>query len=416
MNLPFLGVGMQSSILQYVPNLFASAALDLDFTLGGSLNSKVTYTRANDATVVTSSGYIDDAFADVPRLDYDPVLKNCKGLLIEKASSNMLLYSEQFSKPNWAVNNCLPNLGNQTASPFSAIKADVVTSSAAGAAYTSQNIVAGESSYTFSVFVKQNTSTTVKLEIYNVTTAASLATKSANISEGTPFINGWYRHSVSVSSGITFGNTISFRIYPDNSNTGAGTSIYVFGASAEPLTSVPTSYIRTLTSARARSADSAIINGTNFSSWFSATSGTFYAEAQVATATPPNYSFMLEGSIPGGSDWATVTIATGNSSTSAHIGVRMSTGGANITESWPTTYSANQIIKGAAAYDTVGLSSGLAWNGATVSPVNTADQFIATQLNIGSRTGTVNFFNGHIRRVSFWSSRLTNAQLQTITT
>lgn len=414
MTFPFVGIGLQSSVLQYVTNIFSSAALDLDFTTGGALNSKVTYTRASSAIVVRSSGYMDDVAPDVARLDYDPLLRNCKGLLIEKASSNVLLYSEQFSKPNWAVSNCSPNLGNVISSPFSAIKADLVTSSAAGAAYTYQDINAGDTSYTFSVFVKQSTSTTVKLEIYNSTAAASVATTSANISAGTPYADGWYRHSVSASSGISVGNTISFRIYTDNANTGDGTSIYVFGACAEPSTTFATSYIRTFSATATRNADSAIINGTNFSSWFNSTSGTFYAEAQVARVLPTPYSFMIEGSI-GAATPSTVTIGTGGTTAQAALYVRMNTGGANTKADISHTYTAGQIVKGATAYDTAGATSGLAWNGASITANSTSSPSIADTLNLGSRTGTSNFFNGHIRRVSFWTPRLTNTQLQTIT-
>jgi hypothetical protein len=70
--------------------------LALDFTTG-SLDPRVTVTRALDtATRVNSSGFIEGINANLPRFDYDPVTLAPKGLLIEEARTNILLYSNDF--------------------------------------------------------------------------------------------------------------------------------------------------------------------------------------------------------------------------------------------------------------------------------------------------------------------------------
>jgi hypothetical protein len=62
--------------------------------------------------------------------------------------------------------------------------------------------------------------------------------------------------------------------------TYAGTNrqIYAWGAQVE-AGAFATSYIPTVASQVTRSADSAVMTGTNFSSWYNASEGTFYCEA-----------------------------------------------------------------------------------------------------------------------------------------
>ena len=41
------------------------------------------------------------AGSNEPRIDFDPVTGECKGLLIEELRTNLLKYSEQFDDANW---------------------------------------------------------------------------------------------------------------------------------------------------------------------------------------------------------------------------------------------------------------------------------------------------------------------------
>jgi hypothetical protein len=67
-------------------------ALDLNF-LSGSLDSRVTFTRASTARAYNSSGVLTSYTTDTPRFDYDPVTLAPKGLLIEEARTNLFLNS-----------------------------------------------------------------------------------------------------------------------------------------------------------------------------------------------------------------------------------------------------------------------------------------------------------------------------------
>ena len=96
--------------------------------------------------------------------------------------------------------------------------------------------------------------------------------------------NGWYRCSVTVVADSTIG--VAFQIYAATANgttrtpvyigTGAN-AFYIWGAQLE-AGAFPTSYIPTVASTVTRAADVASITGTNFSSWYNQSEGTYYAE------------------------------------------------------------------------------------------------------------------------------------------
>ena len=67
--------------------------LALNFLSGGSLDPRITFTRASSATRVNSSGLIETVSSNVARIDYDPVTLAPKGLLIEEQRTNLLLRS-----------------------------------------------------------------------------------------------------------------------------------------------------------------------------------------------------------------------------------------------------------------------------------------------------------------------------------
>lgn len=413
------GFGLARGITQGV--IVPDPVLGLSFVGPGPLSPLVTFTRASGATVVGSDGYINNVTNDTPRFDYNPVDLSSRGLLIEQASTNLLLYAEQLSKPEWAnVNASITS--NAVDSPFLSTKADIITSTNSVTGYIQQNIIATGTNYSFSVFLKADTSSSANIQIYDATTGTALNTLNIpNISSGTPYAGGWYRHSVYTTT-ATNGNTIGFRIFPwGNIFTGGlNKSIAAFGAQVEvgDTFNSPSSYMRSFATAFARSADVAIITGTNFSSWFDAIKGTFYADGMIVRATPQAYSWMIEGS--NGTTYATVTIGTGSTATRASVAVRMNTNAAlNSNDNILTTYSANQVIKGAAAYDTTATPDSerslLAFKGAIISPNSSQTATTADRLYIGSRAGVNNFFNGWIRNVRFYNSKLTAAQMQSIT-
>ena len=71
-------------------------ALDLDFlamTATNTLDPRITYTRAGNATYFDSTGAMQTVGPNVPRLSYDPVTLKPAGFLLEPAVTNSLLNS-----------------------------------------------------------------------------------------------------------------------------------------------------------------------------------------------------------------------------------------------------------------------------------------------------------------------------------
>lgn len=77
-------------------------ALDLNFLLG-SLDSRITFTRASSGTYFDATGAMQTAAVNVPRFDYNPVTLAIRGLLTEEARTNLLLSSATLSTQSVTV-------------------------------------------------------------------------------------------------------------------------------------------------------------------------------------------------------------------------------------------------------------------------------------------------------------------------
>jgi hypothetical protein len=80
------------------------ATLSLDFlTTPGTLDPRITFTRASTATYFNSAGTMQTVSGNTPRWDYDPVTHALRGLLIEEARTNALLNSATLGNQGVAV-------------------------------------------------------------------------------------------------------------------------------------------------------------------------------------------------------------------------------------------------------------------------------------------------------------------------
>ena len=68
-------------------------ALLLPFAQSGTVDPRITFTRASSATYFNLQGVLSTAANDVPRIDFDPITGRCLGLLIERSSTNIVLNS-----------------------------------------------------------------------------------------------------------------------------------------------------------------------------------------------------------------------------------------------------------------------------------------------------------------------------------
>lgn len=164
-----------------------------------------------------------------------------------------------------------------------------------------------------------------------------------------------------------------------------------------------TSYIPTAASTVTRAADVAVMTGTNFSSWFNATAGTLYAEA-TAPASAQTIATISDNTnsnrilLQQGTNTRNVIITTG--------------GVAQASVSAAATF--NQYAKAAAAFATN--SCQIASNTVLGIEDTTLTLPVVSRMYIGAgAVGTSGFLNGTIKKISYFPLRLTNTNLQALT-
>jgi hypothetical protein len=237
--------------------------------------SKLSFTRATIATRVNEQGYIETVASGVPRIDYDPVTLACKGLLIETASTNLLLRSEEFDNASWSKSQ-LTISANATTSPDGLVDADALVESTTASTFhfANQTVTKAASSITYSasVYAKANgrefnfnvqasggvNGVAMRCTPANGTITGSLTAFGAGwtaVASGVENAgNGWYRYWIVCTSDTTTNVVVQFGL-----NNGAGVTytgdgvsgVYLWGAQLEAL-GFRTSYVPTTSAAVTR--------------------------------------------------------------------------------------------------------------------------------------------------------------------
>jgi hypothetical protein len=171
------------------------------------------------------------------------------------------------------------------------------------------------------------------------------------------------------------------------------------------MASFVSSYIKTEASQVTRSADSASMTGANFSSWYRADEGTLYAEALIPQAAQVSSFFAFSDGTGNNRIQLRKNTAEGNAVavTNNVVQVSMTAG------SWTTT-TESQKISVAYKVNDFALSSG----GSAIASDTSAILPILNQAEIGFGQAT-NYANGTIKKLAFWPKRLTNTELQSLT-
>ena len=101
------------------------ASLDLSFMTPGTLDPRITFTRASTGTYFDSNGVMRTAAVNQPRWDYDPVTHQLRGLLLEDARTNLWLQSADASNAAWSKSGApLPVVtANQITAPDGSLTA-----------------------------------------------------------------------------------------------------------------------------------------------------------------------------------------------------------------------------------------------------------------------------------------------------
>lgn len=389
--------------------------LALDFTTA-SLDARVTVTRAlNTATAVNSNGYIATVNANLPRFDYDPVTRVCKGLLVEEARANLTPYSNDFSTWGNVFAGLTASQGPSPSGQNDATK--VIPNNGQASSWLAQiGIPASTGAYTLSIYAKAagltafqigfyNTTDGDKFAIYtlsgNGTVAGSSAGTTASIQNAG---NGWYRCILTFTTTGT-GST-QVQVARLSSGTGDGVNGWViYGAQLE-TGAFATSYIPTTGTSLTRNADIAVMSGANFSSWFNASEGTFSVRSDVYAnnTSPARYTLLINKT---GTGLIQLKVTRPNTLTGFTVVDDAGVVSADLSGNALATNTFTTIV-GAYKSNSFAFADG---GSAATTDVSGNVPTSLTQMYIGS-DGSASAQNGHIAKIYYWPQRLTNAEVQ----
>jgi hypothetical protein len=340
---------------------------------------------------------------NIPRVEYDAD-GNRLGLLVEEARTNLVVQSEFAG--TWQQSPPLALNLNQGTSPDQQNNAAEVTITGGGFVYANVAVNAS-TQYTFSWYAKLNTATAHVYAFYDNSNNTFIERNEYTLTDGEDVGNGWYRQSKTFTtpSGCT-----SIRVYPlretvdgGGSPTGVTGDTFIYGAQLE-AGSFPTSYIKNegTSSGVTRSADVASIPVADFG--YNQSAGSIVIESQTFDITDVGRNFSL-------SDGTSSNVIRSQSQASNHLIVfKSGTLTANLDAG---SYSNNVFSKlgGAFAEDDIAACI----DGGTVATDTSSSIPTVTKLNIGGRYDGGLPLNGHIKSIQYYPRRLSNAQLQDLT-
>jgi hypothetical protein len=392
------------------------------FLWGAQLEQRSSATSYTATTTQPITNYIPvllTAATNAPRFDHNPTTAESLGLLIEESRTNLFTYSADFANAAW-TKTAATITANTIVAPDGALTGDKLVEDTANTAHNvnrNQGVTTG-TSYALTVYAKAAERSFFRLQSFNATGDAENAV--FNLTTGTvvsgttgstitPVGNGWYRCYVPVVNDTDTSSALSIQLFSDGttaSYTGDGYSgIYIWGAQLE-AGAFPTSYIATGAATATRSADVASMTGTNFSSWVNNAEGTLYVEyINYTTATGSLFSF------DDGTANNRLIAFTNVGTTPAY---RVVVGGVDQAVVNLANITAGTVGKLSFGYQ-VNNFAGSA-NGAAVGTdlSGTLPTSLAVA-RIGVNVAGVAVLNGTIKRIAYYPQRLTNAQLQALT-
>jgi hypothetical protein len=376
-------------------------SLTLDFQKSKQLDPRIAFSRASSATYV-EGGVVK--YADEHQARFED-----EGLLIEESRTNLLTYSEQFDQWSLQANTAVTT--NAIQAPDGSMTADLITGLNNNSGVILNSSTSNTTTYTVSIYVKAGDDTTGNLRVgisgnyveiqFNLSaetfTLSDNGTSTALSGDLQLIGNGWYRVNV---VGSAIGTT--------SSNVLTNGRLYMWGAQLEPGSS-HTSLIPTSGSASTRALDIARITGDNFSSWFNKSEGTMLVS--MSDGVRSDFGANLYGSH---SADRIVMLASSNGRFRYQATGRY-------TPNWTSVniYSANDVrtagpMKYAYAYKPYDYA--LSVKGSTLTTQRDPQPNVITlKLGEESSFGGNGRPNAAISRIAYYPERLTNAQLEAIT-
>jgi hypothetical protein len=396
----------------------------------------ITFTRASTGTFFNSAGVLTSAAINAPRFDYNPSTLAAQGLLIEESRTNSIRNNTMVGAvagtpgtlpTNWSVFTSLTGLtqtivgtGVENGITYIEIRLNG-TPSAAGTyqwyteAANGVPATVGQT-WTLSQFFKLQAGTLSGVSLvrhfFEERSSGGSYLTEQSITAPNPTTAALSTQRSSATRTLTDAACAFLRSGFNLALTGAAIDITLrIGLPQLELGAFATSVIPTTTTALTRAADVASVN--TLSPWYNATEGTLYVQAQDMSDAAHATSQPRAVSINNGTSSNTIDVS--RIPASAQGRARIDDAGVSqfnsLTTAWPLATQA----KVALAYKLNDAAACL--GGGTVFTDNTVTIPTTTLLSIGAiTTGGANGWVGWIQRITYYPTRLSNAQLQAITT
>ena len=260
-----------NAVVPYAPTV--NPTLDLDFSkqkyrwyaeaaglTESSTPSLMTFTRSTIATYFDAMGVMKQAAVNQPRIDYDPLTGECKGLLVEEQRTNLLTLSDTFlAAGTWALGGgCLMYPSDKTSPTgklrgvklqstgveFTRLGRDGVPATA-GTSY-SLTFILGRGTATHAHFTVEKYGISVMRAYVDLTALTCVVTKGSFTAASATAKSIGAFIAVTIVFTPSTNDALAIFVGPSNGSTGsvAGTTLYVYSAQLE-VGAFPTSYIPT---------------------------------------------------------------------------------------------------------------------------------------------------------------------------
>jgi hypothetical protein len=366
-------------------------SLDLPFADYKSLTDLVsgreliTFTRAYESIFTGPDGLLKTAGNNVPVFDHDPITRACLGLRIWEQRINRLLHNRDLTQAAWVATNITPAKDQ--------IGADGVSNSASGITSTAgngtilQTITSASAARATSAYVKRITgSGAIEMTQNGGTTWTAVSVT-----------GDWTR--VQIPSATVTNPVVGFRI------VASGDAIAVDYVQCEDGTFI-TSPIATGAGTATRSADVASITGSNFSSWYRQDEGTVFVRGSGTVISGINSAYY---DISDGTNNEQIYIRNAGAAPQFVVNdggvAQVALSGAPLTANVPASL--------ASAYKFNDFET--TQNGASTLTSTSGTLPTVDRLALGYREAAGQYFNGTLRRFTYWRTRLPNYLLQELT-
>ena len=370
-------------------------------------------------------------FDNEPRIDFDPVTGDRKGLLIEEARTNLITDSEvldadssEYSGKNLSATD--PGIQDGTLAPdgvtqaYFSLESDALTSQERRLE-VDNFLPTTSTTYTLSVFAKVKTDHVRRLGFRGFGAGSQNTYPVFDLVNGTvvnagsswsntqieDYGNGWYRCSSTVATASA--NSPLLHILADDAD-GSGTfyvgdtegGLYLWGLQVEEG-SFPTSYIPTSGSTVTRSVDVASIATSAFG--FNEDEGTVFAEGRTSSSLISALFTINDNS---------VNNRISQRLTGSNVQAFIMDGGTAQASINVSNHIIGSFSKSALTYQENN------FNNASQGTLGTADTSgtvasSLTQIELGTSRSPSNMLNGHIKKLQYFPRRLSDTELQEIT-